>query len=132
MLREAPAPPTRPAMPAEATDLPRGDGCTANGAGGDGMGSKPLSPPQVSNESSAERLHPDQQHGDEEWPLVRQRESEAGWEFNSLGSSELAGVGGPSQLSSSLDLGMGLLGDDVMDGIDAWELPPLPPPPCFD
>ncbi|GAX72923.1 hypothetical protein CEUSTIGMA_g378.t1 [Chlamydomonas eustigma] len=24
------------------------------------------------------------------------------------------------------------LGDDILEGIDAWELPPLPPPPCFD
>ena len=133
MLREA-APPTHPAVPAEAPESQKGDGCSANGIGGKGPGANPLPPRQVSNESSAEQLHADQQQGCEDWPLMsrQQQECEAGWEFNSLGSSELAGAGGPSQLSSSLDLGMGLMGDDVMDGIDAWELPPLPPPPCFD
>ena len=132
-LREA-APPTHPDVPAEAPEPQRGDGRSANGIGSKGMSAKPLPPHQaVSNESSAEQLHADQQHGCEEWPSSRQQqECEAGWEFNSLGSSELAGAGGPSQLSSSLDLGLGLMGDDVMDGIDAWELPPLPPPPCFD
>ena len=135
MLREV-TPPTHPAVPAEAPESQRGDGRSANGIGSKGPGAKLLPPHQVSNESSAEQLyaeHADRQHGCEDWPSSRQQqECEVGWEFNSLGSSELAGAGGPSQLSSSLDLGMGLMGDDVMDGIDAWELPPLPPPPCFD
>jgi len=65
-------------------------------------------------------------------------ESGGGCDFSGMESSELAAVGpggGPARSAVGGDLGGGgyrLGEDDVLYGIETWDLPPLPPPPCFD
>lgn len=58
-----------------------------------------------------------------------------GWELGSMESvgEVAAGRGRSSSLSGGqTQTQTQTLGDDVLIGIEAWELPPLPPPPCFD